>query len=235
MSLWTSVFGAGFPLTKFFVALCLAVFVASVLGGGGLHLFGLDRAVARQWGALSFGRTPGESLGFTQPWRYLSAMFVHYGALHIAFNLSALWDLGRATEQRLGSARFTLVFVVTGILGFVVSDGWDLVVRGYFAGTAGASGGLFGLMGCLIGYLFARRDPIWKTFLWRLAIMTAIFAIALPVNNAAHVGGFLCGAPMGYLAYKENRPWRLHRAFGWGAGILALASVVSVLLSRLNS
>jgi rhomboid protease GluP len=99
--------------------------------------------------------------------------------------------------------------------------------------TAGASGGLFGLVGTLIGYLYARRDPIWKKFLVRIAILAAIFAIALPVNNAAHVGGFAAGLPMGYLAYKETRPWKRAAVMRLLAGVLVVLSLLSVGLSRL--
>jgi rhomboid protease GluP len=245
-SLLGQAFGTDFPLTKFFVVLCVTVFViltfmptAVADGEPGAHnpfrsLMGAPMPDLVRWGALVGNPVLG-SLGFAEPWRYLSAMFVHIGALHIAFNLMALWDFGRATEQRIGSARFAIVFVVTGIVGFLASDFWFLVVSPQPYLTAGASGGLFGLIGCMIGYLYAGKDPIWKQFLYRFAIMTAIFAFALPVNNAAHAGGFLCGAPLGYLAYKENRPWRLNTLFGWVAGILVAASIASVVLSRVYS
>jgi rhomboid protease GluP len=226
--------GSEFPLTKLFVGLCLAVFVLSTLGGGGFKILGASPMVAIRWGALGGDPIHG-SLGMLQPWRYLSAMFVHFGALHIVFNMMALWDFGRATEQRLGSARFVIIFVVTGVVGFVLSDIWFMAVRGAPYLTAGASGGLFGLVGTLIGYLYARRDPIWKKFLVRFAILAAIFAIALPVNNAAHVGGFAAGVPMGYFAYRETRPWRRSALFGVLAGVLVVLSLVSVALSQLLS
>ena len=223
-----------FPLTKFFIGLCVAVYVLCMLGGGRIEILGMSPLVAVQWGALAGDPIHG-SLGSLQPWRYLSAMFVHFGILHIAFNMMALWDFGRATERHLGSARFCIIFVGTGIAGFYASDLWFVGVRGAPYLTAGASGGLFGLVGTLIGYLYARRDPMWKKFLMRVAILAAIFAIVLPVNNAAHIGGFLAGAPLGYLAYKENRPWKLNVLFGWLAGALVLMSVGSVLLSRVYS
>jgi len=226
------VLGTEYLLTKLYIALCVVVFILTTLGGGKLELLGADPVVAIQWGALA-GNPAFGSLGVLQPWRYLSAMFVHFGILHIVFNMMALWDFGRATEQRLGAARFTIIFVVTGIAGFIASDVWFSAIRGAPYITAGASGGLFGLVGALIGYLYAARDPMWKKFLTRFAILAAIFAIALPVNNAAHVGGFLTGAPLGYFAFRQRRPWRLSLVFGLVAGGLTVASLVSVILSRL--
>jgi len=232
--LWSHAFGTEFPLTKFFLALCTAVFALSALGGGGLQILGMDTPTAIRWGALAGDPRIG-SLGILQPWRYLSAMYVHFGVLHIVFNMMALWDFGRATEQRLGAARFVIIFVVTGMAGFLASDVWYTTIRHAAYLTAGASGGLFGLVGTLIGLLYARRDPVWKTFLWRFALLAAIFAFALPVNNAAHIGGFAVGAPLGYLAYRETRPWRHATLFGWVAGVLVVASLASVVLSRLAS
>jgi membrane associated rhomboid family serine protease len=226
--------GSEFAITKLFVGWCLAVFLMSTLSTSGLanlKLLGMDPREAIRWGALADVPQLGR-LGIQQPWRYLSAMFVHFGALHIGFNMWALWDFGRATEQRLGSARFTIIFVGTGIVGFVASDLWFAAIDQPFL-TAGASGGLFGLVGAIIGFLYARRDPVWKKFFARFAVLALIFAIALPVNNAAHIGGFVTGVPLGYLAYKETRPWRLSAVFGWVAALLVAASVVSVVLSRL--
>jgi membrane associated rhomboid family serine protease len=224
--------GTEFLLTKLYIALCAVVFVVTTVSGGKLELLGADPFVVMQWGALA-GNPAFGSLGVLQPWRYLSAMFVHFGALHIVFNMMALWDVGRAVEQRLGSARFTIIFVVTGVVGFLASDVWFSVIRSAPYLTAGASGGLFGLVGALIGYAYAARDPMWKKFLTRFAILALVFAIALPVNNAAHIGGFAAGAPLGYLAFRERRPWRLSPVFGLLAGGLTVASLVSVILSRI--
>ena len=56
-------------------------------------------------------------------------------------------------------------------------------------------------------------------------------ALLFPVNNAAHVGGFLAGFPLGILFFREKRPWRLDVFFGGLAGILTLLSLVSIGLS----
>lgn len=216
--------GREFPLTKLYVILCVAVFVLTALASGKLQMLGGIRvSEALKWGAL-FG-----NLGRVEPWRYLSAMFVHFGLLHLGFNMMALWDFGRATEQRLGSGRFSLAFILTGVLGFVTSDLW-YAFTGAPALTAGASGGLFGLTGALIGYLYAARDPAWKQFLVRVVIYAAIFAFALSVNNAAHIGGFLTGFPLGYAFYKERQPWKRNKLFGIVSVVCVVLSVGSIAL-----
>ncbi|MBK8997556.1 MAG: rhomboid family intramembrane serine protease [Myxococcales bacterium] len=226
VGLLTTALGREFPLTKLYVILCVAVFVMTALASKKLQMLGGVRvSEALRWGAV-FG-----TLGREEPWRYLSAMFVHFGALHLGFNMMALWDFGRATEQRLGSGRFTLIFVLTGVLGFVVSDLW-YAFSGAPALTAGASGGLFGLTGALIGYLYAAKDPAWKQFLVRVVIYAVIFAVAMSVNNAAHIGGFATGFPLGYAFYKERSPWGRNKLFGGIAVVLVLASVASIVLCQ---
>jgi len=228
LDLAQSALGKSFPFTKLYVGICVAVFVMTTLASKRFEMLGGMRvSEALRWGAL-FG-----PLGLAEPWRYLSAMFVHFGALHIGFNMMALWDFGRATEQRLGSGRFVLIFIGTGIAGFVVSDIWYML-RGAPALTAGASGGLFGLVGGLIGYLYAARDPAWKQFLVRVIIYAAIFAFALSVNNAAHIGGFAVGFPMGYLFYKERQPWKRDKWFLGVAIVLVLASFASIAACQMS-
>lgn len=212
------------PLTRLYVGLCVIVFVLMTLASGKLEMLGAGRpSEALRWGAIF---TP---LLAAEPWRYLSAAFVHFGVLHVGFNMMALWDLGRATEQRLGSGRFVLIFIGTSVAGFAGSHLW-YELRGQPAFTAGASAGLFGLIGVLVGYLYAAKDPAWKQFLLRVVIYAAIFAVAFPVNNAAHIGGFLTGAPLGYAFYKEARPWQRNAWFALVAAVLVLASFGSIAL-----
>jgi rhomboid protease GluP len=229
LDLWQRALGREFPLTKLYVGLCVVVFLLMTLSGGQMpRLLGGAVGPAIRFGAMV------TTYGFEQPWRLFSAMFVHFGILHIGFNMMALWDVGRALEQRLGSARFVLIFIGTGVLGFVASELW-YSAQNEIVPTAGASGGLFGLIAAFIGYLYAQRDPAWKQFLVRVVIYAALFAYAFPVNNAAHIGGALVGFPLGYLFYKERRPWQRQRLLGALAALLVAASLASVLISLISA
>lgn len=227
---YQSVLGDQFPLTVFFIVLCVAVYVLGLVSGVEFGLMGgLRRSQLLRWGGLL------GSIGRIEPWRYLSAVFLHFGALHLLFNMLALLDFGRATEQKLGSARFVIVFVVTGIVGFVASDYW-FALMGQSSATGGASGGLFGLVGAVIGYHAAARDPAWKRYLLRAAVLAAVlgFMPGLSVNNAAHIGGCCAGIALGYAFYKEARPWRLGPLLAWFAGLLVLASLGSLVLCQIS-
>jgi len=165
-----------------------------------------------------------------EPWRYLSAVFVHLGVDHLLFNLAALWSLGRVIEQRLGSARLLLSFVLTGIAGFVVS-------RFYYGPisppTAGASGALYGFIGIELGLLVSRRDPRARKLFFEWLAFAIGFALLFSVNNAAHAGGCASGAVLGYLF--EKRLVRVNpKILSILAGIALFASVLSVILSWLS-
>src|SRR3989442_13072470 len=66
----------------------------------------------------------GEIIGVAtgEWWRLFSAMFLHAGLLHIAFNGYALYIVGGVVEQELGRGRFGGLFVRTGRLATVPGD-----------------------------------------------------------------------------------------------------------------
>ena len=236
---YRDVFGSTMPLTWVFVLLCLLVFFGMYLpiwirshGNISALMGGQQVSDVLRWGGImNFGGRGGLG-GITaeEPWRWLSAMFVHFGPLHVGMNLVTLVALGRELEPRLGSGRFGVVFLVSGILGFVASDAWSMV-SGNPSLTGGASGGLYGLIGALVGYLFARKDPRYRAILLEVAVLGVAMALLFPVNNAAHVGGFVSGSPLGILFFREKRPWRRDAFFGAFAGSLTVLALASIGLS----
>src|SRR5262249_15690072 len=96
---------------------------------------------------------------------------------------------------------------------------------------AGASGAIFGLIGAFVGVLWARRNPNWKRTLVNNLAYALILSFMLPVNTAAHLGGFLAGVAVGALFEKERQPRRRDGLMRAVAGLCLLASVGSVVLS----
>lgn len=235
---YRSILGTEYPLTKLFFGICALVFAAVMLQSGGkLDPFGGSTPLSTllRWGILS-GPLWGVSdvpVSFAEPWRYVSAIFLHLGLLHVVFNGMALLQFGRVTEERFGSARFAVIFVLTGALGFIASDVWQWVRGAGWGPTAGASGSIFGLIGALVGDLYARKDKAYKDLLWQIGVFTLVMIVArFPVNHAAHFGGFAVGLPLGYWFQRENRPWRFDAIFGWLAAALVVLSITSILLSQ---
>src|SRR5688572_4312126 len=202
----------------------LSVVVYVLLTLGGTEGWGS----VRRFGALRWGALVGE-LGHIEPWRYLSAMFVHFSLLHVGFNTLTLHQLGRSLEDAVGWGRFVVVFVGTGVAGFLASELWYAPVPL----TGGISGGIFGLLGAAVGWRYAQRDPEWK----RLAITGVGYAVAMAlipgvtVNHAAHGGGLVAGAGFGWGLYRLGLGRRVDRVMNVAGGLLIVASLASIALS----
>lgn len=133
-------------------------------------------------------------------WRLITPIFLHLGVLHLFFNSYILWVAGRHLESEIGSRLMLMVYLGTGILGFVAS---------YATGTI-LSGGASGAISGLLGFLIVRRRLVDGDFrnpltMWiiQLIVLTAIFGVVVSrVDNAAHLGGFVSGALVALLLTK---------------------------------
>jgi rhomboid protease GluP len=224
-----SALGEDHPVTTFYVGWCCTLFVVRSVVTGAWRGLGAVESMQDfwQWGGL------GGPVGQWEPWRYLSAMFLHLGVLHLLLNMTALWQFGRALEREIRAGRFAVTFLGSGAIGFVVSDLWNML-RGADVPTAGASGGLFGIAAAVVGYQYARRDPRYKALALQLLVFALVFAFVFNVNSAAHVGGALAGAPLGYWFYREKQPHRHDPWLAWAGALLGLLSILSVALCQIS-
>lgn len=214
------------PVTKLLAGLCVAVFALGMaLDGGPGRLLGFDGL--KPWTLLRFGALFGPFI-HDEPWRIVSAMFVHSSLLHIGMNLLALVSLGRMLEQRFHSARFLLLYLVSGTLGFAASLWW----RGDMAFSLGASSAIFGLFGAQVGLLLVRKDPGWqRVFFSNLILALALGLLSSRIDHAAHIGGFVAGFVLGALLELEPQPRRRDGVMAILAVIALLAAVASIVLS----
>jgi len=134
---------------------------------------------------------------WTQPWRFVSAIFLHGGFGHIAYNLFALVLFGSILESLIGSKKFLAVFFVTGILA-------NLVSVNFYNSSLGASGAIFGIIGAMIFikpgqfvWAFGLPMPIFIAgILWAVGDAIGIF-IPDNVGNIAHLSGMFFGLVLG--------------------------------------
>ena len=122
----------GVSATKALLAILLAVFVIEVIvGGPGSFMSGPNNEQLVKLGAsvavwpTSTGYI-GVALG--EYWRLFTAMFLHIGLLHIAFNGYALWIFGTMVEGFLGRWKFLLLYLLTGVCASAVSYAWSPVL-----------------------------------------------------------------------------------------------------------
>lgn len=158
---------------------------------------------------LNWGGNEGTSTLTGEWWRLFTAIFVHIGIIHLAANMVALFIVGPLLENLIGSWRFLLVYLCTGVLASVASLWWqDVSIV-----SAGASGAIFGLFGVLGALITTRLLPkeIRNQLLTSVGVMIFYnLAYGLKsganVDNAAHIGGLLSGIVFGYLLYFTLRP-----------------------------
>lgn len=164
-------------------------------------------------------------------WRFMSAIFLHLSLLHLLFNMLWLVSLGRVLEPELGSARFVLLYLATGVGGFL---GNAILDAGY--NTGGASGSVFGLFGAIVGYSLARKSSMWREHLTRLVLYVVLSWALLGggVNNVAHVGGAVAGIGLGYLFGIERRQPTVNRLLGYVGAVAAVLPIVALLLCQFS-
>jgi membrane associated rhomboid family serine protease len=135
-------------------------------------------------------------------YRLFTAMFMHYGALHLLMNMYALWILGRTLEAFLGPVRFLALYLVAGLGGNVAA-----YVFQPHALSAGASTAIFGLFAAL--FLVLRKLGLNAASVLPVIIINLVFTLTVPgISIAGHLGGFVVGGLLGAgLAYapKEGR------------------------------
>jgi len=159
----------------------VAVFVFTVAQAGSLG--GNAAAPLFQQWALSPLAVAGGQL-----WRLVTSGFLHFGPVHLAFNMIALWVIGRDLETVLGRGRLVTVYLVSLLGGsaavFLLEDPDRL--------TAGASGAVYGLMGGLaVVLLRLRRSP--GPALGIIAINVVITFVVPGLSLLGHLGGLAFG------------------------------------------
>jgi rhomboid protease GluP len=220
----------GVPVTRLLVAINLVVFLAMLAGGAGL--WHSSNSVQLAWGA-NFG--PATQDG--EWWRLGTAMFLHFGVIHLGLNLWALWDGGQLVERMYGPVRFTAIYFASGLAGNLLS----LVANKGLAISGGASGAIFGIYGALLVFLWLERRNIdphdFRWFFWGAAgfatVSLVLGFLITGIDNAAHIGGFLTGtvggvlfAPAAEATGQVSHRNRLAAGAAFAIAIVALTSQI---------
>jgi rhomboid protease GluP len=146
-------------------------------------------------------------LTLEQPWRLLTATFLHGGIIHLAFNMWALWDTGRLAERFYGNVPLLLIYLVSGLSGSIAS----LFFAASTGVSVGASGAIFGVVGCLLAAIFTKAHKLPPALVASMRSSMLIFIgyslfmgfVAGFIDNAAHIGGLVGGYLMGMLLAEK--------------------------------
>lgn len=178
-----------------FIVLNIAMFVAELMLGGSTNPFTLRRLGALDPWAL---RYDGEY------WRLLTSLFLHYGLLHLIFNLYGLFLIGPGLERAIGSIRFAAFYLLSGLGSSIGVLLWRILVFSRPEPLVGASGCVMGIVGVWIGFLLRNRhQPLagrrLKYILLIVAVQTAFDLSTPQISMSAHLSGLITGLAMGLL------------------------------------
>jgi rhomboid protease GluP len=164
-------------------ALPLATSIIVLLTTGFMVAQALDPSVLE-----ALRRTPA---AFSQGeyWRVITPMVVHSGGWpHYAVNMIGLAMVGVPVERRLGTARTALIYLLTGVLGELVGFAWR-------PHGAGASVGLFGLLGALAWVFAAGTSRRVRTVVLAAVVASGVLSVvARDVHGVPLLAGTLIAA-----------------------------------------
>jgi len=201
-------------VTYALIAVNVVVYLITAVQGAGLNSPG--GALYDKW--ILFG--PYVDRG--DWWRLVTAMFLHGFVLHIAFNMYALWAIGRPVELFLGPTRYLLLYFVSGLAGSAGALLWSPTTP-----VVGASGAIFGVLGAMmiLEWQVTGRfaGQALTLILINLVINFAFNGLGGNISIGGHIGGVI-GGVLCALAFAS---WGARRASrGW----LQIQSIVGLLV-----
>lgn len=129
-------------------------------------------------------------------WRLVTSMFLHADLDHLFGNMLMLYLAGELVERYIGKWNFAILYFCSGISGSLLYAGYEFFT-GNHADSIGASGAVFGVVGALLVIVISHKGKYGNITIGRMAFMIFYMGYmglrASNVNNAAHVGGALCG------------------------------------------
>jgi membrane associated rhomboid family serine protease len=144
-------------------------------------------------------------------WRLLTALFLHGGFAHLGFNLFALYVLGPPLERSIGTVRFVVCYLISGLASGAGVMGLTLIGLVRPAQLVGASGCIMGVVGALAGFLMRHRHtPHARQRLANIVMIVAIqivFDLSTPqISMSAHLCGLIAGFLLGLILAPRPKP-----------------------------
>jgi len=224
--------GVGARVTRALIGVNVAVYLAELAQGSGVN--GNHGAIYQDGALIANGikiagtlagipaHTPFPGLvgvAHGDWWRLITAAFLHYGPLHLLMNMVALFWFGSLLEQRIGSGRYLLLYLVSGLAGSAGALLFDPTRP-----TVGASGAIFGVLGAGL-VLERQRDYVFGGSALGIIVINLVFTFAIPnISIGGHLGGLIGGAAA---TLGLSQFGRGHVAYG-RAGPIGIATILAV-------
>ena len=204
-------------VTYALIAVNVAVYLITAAQGAGLNSPG--GSLYAKW--ILFG--PYVDRG--DWWRLVTAMFLHGFVLHIAFNMYALWAIGRPVELFLGPVRYLLLYFVSGLAGSAGALLWSPTQP-----VVGASGAIFGVLGAMmilewqVTGRFAGQALTLIAF--NLVLNFALNGVGGNISIGGHLGGVVGGVlcALAFASWGSRRASRVQLQIQGIVGLLAIVA-----------
>ena len=140
-------------------------------------------------------------------WRLFSAMFLHGGIEHILMNMFSLFIVGRSVEGIFSRSSYLGIYLVSGLMGSLLSIYFHPVTVGI-----GASGAIFGIFGALAGFALVFHKQMNDDFIsfirgfGLVLVLNLVIGLTIPnVDLSAHIGGLIAGLIGGLMVAKNPK------------------------------
>jgi membrane associated rhomboid family serine protease len=162
-------------------------------------------------------------------YRLVTSGFLHFGIIHLAFNMLLLFQLGQMLERALGRVRFGLLYaagLLGGALGVVLMDTRSI--------TGGASGAVFGLMAAAAVGLHRQGVNVFSTGIGTTLLLNLFITFTIPgISIGGHLGGAAAGAICGFIMMAPKwKPYPLWAGYLTPAVVAVASVVVSIAVTR---
>lgn len=206
----------GTPVTTALIALNVLAFLATISRSG------LIQGGTPTQRFVDFAQINGAVASNGDYYRIFTAMFLHFGLIHIGSNMFVLYLVGPQLERVLGWWRFLACYLIAGIGGGVATYAFSAEGNS----SAGASGAIFGLFAVLVVVARTLNADI-RGILGTIALNLVITFSVPGISVTDHIGGLVTGGVLGLIITRAPRRPAL-QATGL-AGVLALLVLVALL------
>ena len=145
----------------------------------------------------------------------LTSMYIHSGFLHVFFNMLILFLIGMPLEERIGTKRFAVIYLVGGLAGTLTYTAFSWGHNGLLMGASGAISAAMGAMLVLyprdeipmmLGPILMQRVPVWMSVGLFFGLETAaVFTHSVDgVAHTAHIGGIVAGILLGPVLVRNR-------------------------------
>ena len=181
-----------------YILICINILIFIITAFLSKNIYNID-----SYTLIELGAKVNVLINNGQPWRLITAAFLHGGLSHIAFNMYALKIIGSEVEYVYGKVKYITIYLISALGGSIFSYLFNANSI-----SVGASGAIFGLLGAMIIFGIKHKSKIGKAYivnLFKVLLINIFIGVTLSnIDNGAHIGGLIFGC-VSALVMREKK------------------------------